>query len=532
MNDHCPPKISASLQHGLRALPGVVLGIFVTVVSIPAGAQTVDWSVLVSPPAASVAIPSCPSSESVAQANAAAASIVRLTQGDIFVVSCPASTPTNTPNVASTAFAVARLSGATGAVLWRREFAGTEISFYDAIRNFIAVNTAGDVFVASSVLSDESGEFTYVVKYAGSSGQLIWQEKLFVSTILLDVLTTGNVRINPGNVAVTLEGNSGNVVNDFSQALPDRGGAPLVGGEVSFASLTSADGTRRRIDKYLVAGVLGAPTITITFAANDIISIAFLPPANDGGAPILDYRLTCLDGGGNGYQVTRTLSGSPATHYVDFAENPAYVEGGSVRCFVQARNLFGYGPASTIQTFFSRYSPLSLAGVVSRKVHGAFGTFDLAIARNVAAPGPVTVEPRNAGGGHLIVFQFNGLVNSVSNLSLTVGASPAVPLANFSFVDNELRIFLTAEAVPDGGRATISGSINGGSVGFSASLGFLLGDASNSRNVDAADISGIRSRSGQRASPENFRYDINASGVVSAADLLSIRARNGRVLDN
>ena len=390
MIDHCPPKSSAFLPRGLRVIPGVLLGIFLAVVSISTGAQSPDWSVLVSLPAASVAMPNCPSSESVAQASAAAASIVRLAQGDIFVVSCPASTPTNIPQIASTAFAVARLSGATGTVLWRREFAGTEVSYFDAIRNFIAVDATGDLFVASSVLSSENGDFTYVAKYAGGSGQLVWQAKVFVSTILLDVLTSGNVRINPGNAGISIDGNTGNVVNDFSQVLPDRGGVPLVGSEVSFVSLTSPDGTTRRVDKYLVAGVLGAPTIISTYAANDIISMAFLPPAYDGGSPILDYRLTCRDGGGLGYQVTRTISGSPATQNIDFSENPAYFEGGSVLCFVQARNLFGYGPPSTVMTFLSRYALPSLAGVVSRKVHGVAGTFDLLIARNVAPSGPVT----------------------------------------------------------------------------------------------------------------------------------------------
>ena len=539
---NCPTLKSPTLHHrhgprltrGWRTVLRLVLAATAVTGATNSGAQTPDWSVLVAPPPGSSPLANCASGANAPQAIAAAESIVRQPQGDVFVVSCPAATPPNLGSIASTAVSIARLNGTSGSVVWRRDFSGMDTSYYTLIRNFIAIDVAGNVIVASSISSEETGEFTYVLKYDGATGQPAWQSMLNAPTFALDVLTSGNVRINNGNSTMTLLGSTGatSAVFDFSQALPDRGGVPLVGGGLAYLALTSDDGTVRRVAKFLDAGLPGAPTITNTFASNEIISMAFLPPAGDGGSPILDYRLTCQEDSGSLAPVTRTTFASPATYYVDFDENPSYVNGVSLRCFIQARNLFGFGAASGVRTFFGTYSPLALFSVVSRKTHGTSGVFDLLITRNIAQSGPVTVEPRATGNGHFIVFQFTNRVDNVSNLLLTVGMSPAVPLSNFSIVDNELRVLLPAASVPDASRARISGSINSGTVSFAESLGFLLGDADNTRIVDSIDVTAIRARSGQRASPENFRFDINASGIVSASDFLAVRARNSRVLGN
>lgn len=428
----------------------------------------------------------------------------------------------------STAFAVERLSGVTGAPLWRREFLATEVIYFSGFRNFIALDAAGDVYVASTVLSDEYNPFTHVLKYAGATGQPLWQKLVMAPTFEMDVLTSGNVRLNNGNPTTVLLGSTGMETLDFSNPLPDRGGVPFVGGGAAYAALASPNQVRR-IEKYLNVGLPGVPIITASYSSNDVISMSFLPP-DDGGSPILDYRMTCDDGVGYGWRPVRTYAASPAILQVLLEDNPAFTEGFPVSCILQARNVFGYGPATSARLFNSTYAANSLMSVVSRKAHGGAGVFDLPIRRGVAQSGSVTIEPRAQGAGHEIVFQFNYfLYGDVTGLSLTIGTGAAAPLASYSVSGNELRVQLPA-TIANGSRVTISGAV--GSLAFAESLGFVQGDVDQSGTVEAIDASRVRARSGQRASPDNFRFDLNASGVIGAADYLFARAQIGRALNN
>ena len=109
-----------------------------------------------------------------------------------------------------------------------------------------------------------------------------------------------------------------------------------------------------------------------------------------------------------------------------------------------------------------------------------------------------------------------------------------VAINNFAIVGNELRVPLPAGMVPNTSRVTVSAQIvaPGFSNSVSATIGFLLGDVDSTRAVDTADVSAIKSRSGQRVSPDNFRFDINTTGTINASDILATRARNGSVLGN
>ena len=100
--------------------------------------------------------------------------------------------------------------------------------------------------------------------------------------------------------------------------------------------------------------------------------------------------------------------------------------------------------------------------------------------------------------------------------------------------DNELRVSLPAATVPDGSRVRIGGNVANSlvTIAITESVGFLLGDADNSRVVDQTDVVASRARSGQRVSSGNFRFDINLSGVISASDVLAICGRKGRSLAN
>ncbi|MBL0125269.1 MAG: hypothetical protein IPP88_22205 [Betaproteobacteria bacterium] len=167
---------------------------------------------------------------------------------------------------------------------------------------------------------------------------------------------------------------------------------------------------------------------------------------------------------------------------------------------------------------------LNALSAFSRKTHGPAGPFDLLIDDAQSIGGAVTVEPRAIGTGHTIVFTFSGTVSATGSATTPVG-SAAVSAGTAS---NEVIVTLTG--VPDAQRATVSLSGVNGTTSKSVSLGFLIGDVNNSRNVTQTDVSSVKARSGQPANASNFLMDLNATGVIGSADIAATKARISRSL--
>ena len=167
--------------------------------------------------------------------------------------------------------------------------------------------------------------------------------------------------------------------------------------------------------------------------------------------------------------------------------------------------------------------PFALVALQSRKTHGGAGTFDMAIDTALAAPN-VTVEPRTAGGGHLIVFQFNAAIIAPGTVSVMPTGS-----ASAAFSRNE--ILVTLANIADSQRVTLSlANVNGTLSPAPVSIGFLVGDVNNSRAVNSSDISGVKARSGQTVDASNFKIDVNVSGSINSADISLVKARSGLAL--
>lgn len=180
----------------------------------------------------------------------------------------------------------------------------------------------------------------------------------------------------------------------------------------------------------------------------------------------------------------------------------------------------------TAETVTITALPVSLLAVQSRMTHGTAGTFDLLIDKAASISGAVTVEPRNNGVAHTIVFQFDGPVTSVGGVTSQNVNLIGVGTASFAIAGNDVLVTLTG--IPDNQRLTVAlTNVNVAGINASAAMGFLVGDVNNSRSVNASDISGVKSRAGQTTDGSNFKFDVNATGGINASDISAVKARSG-----
>jgi hypothetical protein len=163
-------------------------------------------------------------------------------------------------------------------------------------------------------------------------------------------------------------------------------------------------------------------------------------------------------------------------------------------------------------------TPTILTSVVSRKVHGSAGTFDVDLTKGNG------IECRSGGtnGDYTVAFTFTNTLAAVGGASVASGSGSVVSssinsgdahnyIVNLTGVANAQNITITLSDVTD--------SAGDFSSAVSASMGVLLGDVNASGRVDAADVSFVRQQTLQTVDSSNFRADINASGRIDAADV-------------
>ncbi|MBL8524480.1 MAG: DUF1800 family protein [Betaproteobacteria bacterium] len=173
-------------------------------------------------------------------------------------------------------------------------------------------------------------------------------------------------------------------------------------------------------------------------------------------------------------------------------------------------------------------SALTLDSVVSRKSHGSAGSFDVVLDTAAAVNGNVSVEPRDVCSGHSIVFRFNEPITVAG--SVTAQDVNGTGIGTVSAAASGNNVVVSLSDVADNRRVRVALSGVNGVLSPAVSVGFLLGDADNSRVVNAADVSAVRARSGYPASAANFRHDFNCSGTIVAGDIALARARLGNSL--
>jgi hypothetical protein len=152
-------------------------------------------------------------------------------------------------------------------------------------------------------------------------------------------------------------------------------------------------------------------------------------------------------------------------------------------------------------------------GAVSRKVHGAAGTFDLTLGNVSTNP---TTEPRT-GPTHTLVFTFDKPITSAS-ASVSEGTAT---LAAPTFGGNTVTVALSNVANKQYVTVALSNvaSSDGGTGGSgSVRVGFLLGDANQTRVVSVADLGLVNAQLAQSVTAANYIRDVNASGTLTVAD--------------
>jgi hypothetical protein len=177
-------------------------------------------------------------------------------------------------------------------------------------------------------------------------------------------------------------------------------------------------------------------------------------------------------------------------------------------------------------TFTAATSVPTPTSVVSRKVHGAAGPFDI----NLPLSAPFGVECRSGGGTNVyqIVVTFASAVTA-SGASVTAGTG-TVTMASGNGT-NTITIDLSGVTNAQTITVTLTNvSAGSGSGNIAIHMGMLIGDASGSGTVNSTDVSQTKLRSGQAATAANFRSDVNASGTINATDVSTVKLRSGTSL--
>jgi hypothetical protein len=174
-----------------------------------------------------------------------------------------------------------------------------------------------------------------------------------------------------------------------------------------------------------------------------------------------------------------------------------------------------------------------VTGVVSHKLHGAAGAFDI----DLPLGGPVIGEETRApgtNGSYQLIYSFNRDI-------ATNGAGTATKMQGTANVDsavkgpgsNQVTVNLSGVTTPQqliislsGVQDTVGTTMNN----LPARMDVLVGDVNLSRRTDNGDAIPIRNASGSIPTASTFRLDVNASGRIDNGDTIVVRNNSGNSL--
>lgn len=146
---------------------------------------------------------------------------------------------------------------------------------------------------------------------------------------------------------------------------------------------------------------------------------------------------------------------------------------------------------------------------------------------NASLESPNETPHAGNAGGKSRWWSWTALANGTVNIN-TAGSNFNTLLDVYT--GTALNALTVVASNDDAMPASVLTNINGEGLNASASVGFVIGDINNSRSVDSIDISSFKARSGQMTDASNFRFDLNAAGVINATDISVVKARNNSIL--
>ena len=190
---------------------------------------------------------------------------------------------------------------------------------------------------------------------------------------------------------------------------------------------------------------------------------------------------------------------------------------------VTPNNTYGYGRIDVLAAVNQALLLPQLNSAVSRRTHGAAGTFDI----DLPLFGQPGVECRSTGGNYTEVFTFNTDVVSgsaaVTGGTGTVSGSPIFSgdtmTVNLTGVSDVQKITVTLTNVSDPNGHVLPQT--------SVSMNVLIGDVNANKTVNASDVALVKSQVGQAVSGSNFRADVNDDGSLSSSDVALTKSKVG-----
>jgi hypothetical protein len=160
--------------------------------------------------------------------------------------------------------------------------------------------------------------------------------------------------------------------------------------------------------------------------------------------------------------------------------------------------------------------------VVSRKVHGSAGPFDI----NLPLIGRSGIECRTGGpsGNHQIVFTFPTAVG-LDHAAVTSGTGT---VANTAVSGSKVTVDLTGVTNAQTITVTLFGVTDGTTTAsVSVDLSLLAGDTNADTFTNSADVAQTKAQSGNTATATNFREDVNIDGVINSGDVSLVKSKSG-----
>ena len=253
-----------------------------------------------------------------------------------------------------------------------------------------------------------------------------------------------------------------------------------------------------------------------------------------------------------GMTVENGLFGQPNTYSADmlgsgilipeYADNPAVLpgmlftgvitDGGSNFPFSgRIANTIGHGYSPLdgfgfVNAEAATAATLPNPGVVSRRVHGPAGAFDIPLPVN----GIAGLESRSPGPNqsYQLIYTFPAAVQNPGNAGVTqgtanvgtpvLGPAPNQVTVNLTGVANKQHLIVTLGNVRDSvGKALSS---------IAARMDVLTGDVDVTRHVDVGDVGAVQRQNSKPLTSTNFRADADCSGHIDVGDIGVVQRNN------